>query len=76
MSKMVMAPRRTSGTAGVKVTVKVQVAPAASVAGNVPHGFGVVSAKSPLSVMVEMISGAPPVFLSVAVWDALVTPTG
>lgn len=74
-SVILTTPCRTSVVVGVKVTVKLQVAPAAKVAGNAPQGVALLSAKSPLTEMAVMCSGAVPMFLSTAVWLALVVLT-
>lgn len=70
-----MVAVRVPPTVGVKVTVTVQDAPAASVA----PAQVVVSAKSPgfvpVNVTVVTVTAAVPVFVSVATWAALDVPT-
>ena len=70
LSVTVTEPDRVPTAVGVKVTLIVQLAPAASA---VPHVF--VWAKLPVLVIAEIVSGALPVFESVALWTALVVPT-
>jgi hypothetical protein len=70
LSLTVTDPARIPTTVGVKVTLIEQLAPTASV---VPHVF--VSAKLPVLVIAEIVSGALPVFESVVVWAGLVVPT-
>ena len=65
LSVIVTAPRRTSVVVGVKVTVRVQLAPAASVEGDT--GQSLDWAKSPLATMFEMVKAAPPLLVSVTV---------
>jgi hypothetical protein len=62
-------PVRMPVTDGVKLTLMVQLVAAASV---VPQLF--VCAKSPVIVIAEIVSGAVPVFDSVALWAGLVVP--
>jgi len=62
-------PDRVPAAAGVKVTLMVQLAPGAR---ELPQVF--VSAKSPVVVIPEIVSGAFPVFESVALWMGLVVP--
>jgi len=68
---------RTPEVDGEKVTRMVQLAPAANVLG--ASGQVLVSAKSaafvPVRPMLLIVSAAVPVFVSVAVWAALVVPT-
>ena len=68
---MVTAPLRAPGAVGVKVTLMVQLAPAAIVAPQV-----LLWAKSPLGAMLEMSKGAVPLLVSVIAWALLVLPTG
>jgi hypothetical protein len=63
-------PLRVPVAVGLKVTVIGQLAPAASVLGQV-----LVWAKSPLAVIDVIVSGPVPVLLSVTVCGALVVPT-
>ena len=72
-SVMVSVALRAPAAVGLKVTLKVQLAPAASVAGNAPQVF--VWAKSPLVAMALIVSGALPLLVSVTVCAALVVPT-
>lgn len=69
LSATVTEPERVPTAVGVKVTLIEQLAPAASV---VPHVF--VWPKSPVMVIPEIVSGAVPVFESVALWAGLVVP--
>jgi len=69
-SVMVKVPVRVPAAVGVKVTLIVQFALAANVAGSVPHVF--VSAKSPDAAIEMIVRGAVPVFVSVTVCAALV----
>ena len=66
----VTEPDRVPTAAGVKVTLMVQLAPGAR---ELPQVF--VSAKSPVIVIPEIVSGAFPVFESVVLWMGLVVPT-
>src|SRR5882672_9115118 len=65
-----MVPNREPGAVGVNVTVKVQVP-----AGGTTEPQSSVSAKSPVSVFVSMLSGAVPMLRITAVRGALVLPT-
>jgi hypothetical protein len=67
---MVTAPVRVPTASGVKVTLRVQLAPAARLALHV-----LVSEKSPLTVMLVMLRAALPVFLSVTGCGLLHVPT-
>jgi hypothetical protein len=67
---MVTEPKRLAVTVGVKVTLMMQLAPAATLAPQV-----LVWAKFPLAVTLVMFKAALPVFVRVTVWDALVVPT-
>ena len=67
---MVTAPLRVPVAVGVKVTLMVQLAPAATVA---PQVF--VWVKSPLAAMLLMLSVALPGLVSVTLWAGLVLPT-
>jgi hypothetical protein len=69
LSVTMTEPDRVPVAVGVKVTLIEQLAPAATV---VPQVF--VSAKSPLLVIPEIVSGAVPVFESVVLWVGLVVP--
>ena len=66
LSMMVTAPVRGPRAAGVKVTVMMQLAPAASVA---PQVF--VCVASPVAAMLAMFSAVVPILTSVAVCGAL-----
>ncbi len=70
----VAAPLIAPVTLGVNVTLKVHLAPAASVA---PHFFDPegASLKSPLATMLKMVRVAPESLVSVTVLAALVVPT-
>jgi len=70
----VAAPVMAPVTLGVKVTLKVHFAPAATLApqGLVPDGAAL---KSPLATMLEMVSVPPELLVRVTVWGALVVPT-
>ena len=59
---------------GANVTLIVQFAPAASVAGPMGQALApvLVSAKSPEAVIELIVKAAVPVFVSVTVWAALV----
>ncbi len=70
LSATVTEPDRVPTAAGVKVTLMVQLAPGAR---ELPQVF--VSAKSPVIVITEIVSGALPVFESVVLWMGLVVPT-
>jgi hypothetical protein len=59
LSVMVTAPVRVPAAVGLKVTLRVQLAPAATLEPQV-----LVSEKSPLAVMLVMLRAALPVFLS------------
>ena len=76
LSVMVSVALRAPAAVGLKVTLKVQLAPAASVAGSVPQVF--VWAKSPAfappMVMLLMVSVPVPGFVSVTFCAALVVP--
>jgi hypothetical protein len=69
-----VAPLIAPVTLGVKVTLKVQVAAAATVPpqGDVPEA---VAAKSPLATILEISSVAPELLVRVTVLGALVVPT-
>src|SRR3984893_1747012 len=68
-----MLPVRVPSCVGVKVTLMMQFAPAASV---LPQGFVLVTgAKSPLTAMLLMFSVALPVLESVTVFPVAVVPT-
>jgi len=71
LSVMVTTPVRVPGVEGVKVTLIEQPAPAATL---VPQL--VVSVKSPLAEILEMLSGALPEWVRVTVCGALDGPTG
>ncbi len=74
LSLTVTAPLIEPFTLGVNVTLKVQVAPAATVE---PHGVlpDGVAAKSPLATRLEIVSVPPEPLVSVTVLGALVVPT-
>jgi hypothetical protein len=59
---------------GVKLTLMLQLAPAATVP-LLGHVVAEVRAKSPLTVTLEMFSVAVPLFDSVTLWALLVVPT-
>jgi len=65
LSVMVKVPVRVPAAVGVKVTLIMQFALAASIAGSVPQVF--VSAKSPEVPIVLIVRGPVPVFVSVTV---------
>ena len=69
LSATVSEPDRAPMAVGVKVTLTVQLAPEAR---ELPQVF--VSAKSPVVEIPEIVSGAFPVFESVALWMGLVVP--
>ena len=70
LSAMVKEPLREPLAVGVKVTLRVQLAPAARLEPQV-----LVWEKSSLSVMLEIVRAALPSFLSVIVSAELVVPT-
>jgi len=70
LSVTVNVPVRAPTAVGANVTLIVQFALAASVAGNAPQLF--VSAKSPEAAIVFIVRAAVPVFVSVTVFAALV----
>jgi hypothetical protein len=73
LSLIVMLPVRAPSWVGVKVTLMMQFAPAASV---LPQGFGLVAgAKSPLTTMLLMFSVELPVFATVTLLAVVVVPT-
>src|SRR5208282_1164053 len=79
LSVMVTSPVRTSVIVGVKVTENTQLAPAAMVLPltqgvKVLVALSVLSAKSPLAVMVEMFNAAVPLLVRVTLLAPLVTP--
>jgi hypothetical protein len=65
-------PLRAPAAPGVKVTLMVQVPPAAS--GEEEAQLSV-SRKSPPAVRLRILSGAAPAFVTVSCWDALLVPT-
>jgi hypothetical protein len=67
---MVITPFRVPGAVGVKVTVKLQKAPAPS---PLPQLF--VTAKSPLTVMLAKLSAAAPMLVNAIVFAALLVPS-
>jgi hypothetical protein len=69
LSATLMLPLRVPEVVGLKVTLMPQLAPAATEA---PHVL--VSAKSPLAVMLVIVNAALPVLVSVTVCAALVVP--
>ncbi len=70
LSVMVMAPVRVPVAVGVKVTLMVHLAPAAT---EMPQSL--VCAKSPPATMLEIVSGALPVLVSLTGFAVLVVPT-
>jgi len=74
LSLTVAAPVKEPDTFGMKVTLKVQVAPAATVApqGDVPAPAAL---KPPLATMLEMVSVVPELLVSVTDLGALAVPT-
>ena len=73
LSVIVMLPVRNPSWVGVKVTLTMQFAPAASV---LPQGFVLVAAaKSPLITMLLMFSVELPVFATVTLFAVVVVPT-
>jgi hypothetical protein len=70
LSLMLTLPLRVPVVLGLKVTLMLQLAPAARVAPQV-----VVSAKSPLTAILLMVKLDPPVFVRVEDWAALLVPT-
>ena len=73
LSVIVMLPVRAPSWVGVKVTLIMQFAPAASV---LPQGFVLVAgAKSPLTTMLLMFSVELPVFVIVTLLAVVVVPT-
>lgn len=70
LSVTVSVPVRAPTAVGANVTLIIQFAFAASVAGNAPHVF--VCAKSPEMTMVLIVKGLEPVLVSVTVFAALV----
>jgi len=77
LSVMVKVPVRAPATVGVNVTLIMQFAPPASVAGLIGQAVApvLVSAKSPDAAMELIVSAAFPVFVSVTVCAALVVLT-
>ena len=71
LSVIVIEPLREPVALGVKVTLRVQLAPAARLEPQV-----LVWAKSPLTVMLVIVRVALPVFFSATVWALLLVPTG
>ena len=69
LSTIVMDPNRLPAAAGVNVTLMVQLAPAATLVGQLLSW-----AKSPVAEMLDMISAALPAFVSVTPCAALVVP--
>jgi hypothetical protein len=72
---MKMFPVSKLGKWGVKVTLKVQAAPAASVAGEMGQLFGAAKSGLGLTEMLRMVSAPLPVLVSVSICAALVVPT-
>lgn len=73
LSVIVIAPVRVPVAVGVKVTLILQFAPAASVA---PQGFGLVTrAKSPLATMLLMDNVPLPLLVMVTIFPGAVLPT-
>jgi hypothetical protein len=76
LSLIVTAPVSSPVCFGVKVTLMLQVFPAATVPTGLPHVFvPLTRAKSPLIVMLLKVSVAVPVLVSVTVFGAVVVPT-
>ncbi len=75
MSVMLSVPLRNPNVAGVKVTLIVQVAFTARVAGRTPQGLDGI-AKLPVIAMAVMVRGAPPLLVRVTSEGELVVPTG
>jgi hypothetical protein len=73
LSVTVMVPVIEPPVEGVKVTLTVQVEPGFRVAG--AAGQLLVWAKLLLAAMLVMVRFAPPAFVTVTVWRALVVPT-
>jgi len=69
-SVIVRTPLRAPVAVAVKVTLIVQLPPTVTLSPQL-----LVSAKSPLAAMLERVSGALPVLLSVTGWDVLLVPT-
>ena len=69
-SEIERVPERAPKAVGVKVTLMVQLAPAASEAEQL-----LLCAKSPLALMEEMFSDAVPVFVRVTGWAGPAVPT-
>src|SRR5579862_371474 len=69
LSVIVTEPKRLPNAVGVNVTLIVQFAPAARLAGQLLSW-----AKSPLATTFEMIRGAVPVLFRATDWAALVAP--
>lgn len=73
LSVIVTLPVRAPVWVGLKVTLILQVSPAARV---LAHGFGLVTrAKSPLATMLLMFNVPVPLFVSVTSFPGAVTPT-
>jgi hypothetical protein len=70
LSVTLRVPVREPAAVGLKPTLMLQLAPAATL---VPQLF--VAAKSPLAAMPEIVKAEPPVFARVIVCDVLVVPT-
>jgi hypothetical protein len=70
LSVTLRVPVREPAAVGLKATLMLQLAPAATL---VPQLF--VAAKSPLAAMPEIVKAEPPVFARVIVCDVLVVPT-
>jgi hypothetical protein len=76
LSLIVTAPVSSPVCFGVKVTLMLQVFPAATVPTGLPHVFvPLTRAKSPLIVTLLKVSVAVPVLVSVTVFGAVVVPT-
>ena len=69
LSAIVTDPKRLPDTVGVNVTLMVQLAPAATLVGQL-----LIGAKSPLAVTLEMIRAALPMLVSVTDCAGLVVP--
>jgi len=70
LSLMDTSPVRVPVAVGVKVTLMVQLAAAATLP---PHVL--LAAKSPLATMLEIARGPVPLFVSITICGALVVPT-
>jgi len=76
LSTMLTDARRPPAAVGVKVTANAQPAPAARVAGQVFCETAKSELFSPATVMLAIVSEAPPEFVSITDWALLVVFTG